>query len=212
MPTPAVIDLSHWQTIPSSLVPAREAGIVGLIHKGTEGASYVDDKLEARAHLAREAGLLCGVYHFLRPGDMVQQATHFVNTVRPGLDGSLLVAADHEDPGVSLDDLAVFLEIVEDLAVRSPVIYSGHVLKEQLAAKPEYEFLVHDYRLWLCHYTTGAPVLPPGCDRYWLWQYTDTGTCPGVDPPTDLNAIHPDMSMDIFRLSWSGREVDLPLG
>src|SRR3954468_12510430 len=103
---PSVIDISHWQTVNPGFEPAKAEGIVGVIHKLTEGSSYVDDVVDARAFLADAAGLKFGVYHFVRPGNMKQQAEFFVNTANKlGLDedGELLYALDHEDLGVSLD-------------------------------------------------------------------------------------------------------------
>src|SRR5262245_32071305 len=74
---PAFIDLSHHNTIPESLQDARRSGILGVIHKATEGSSYVDSKVDARFWLARDAGMMWGVYHFVRPGDMDQQVGFF---------------------------------------------------------------------------------------------------------------------------------------
>src|SRR3954468_16144682 len=132
---PSVIDISHWQTVDPGFEPAKKEGIVGVIHKLTEGSSYVDPTVEARAFLAREADLLFGVYHFVRPGDMKKQAEFFVKTadkLNLDEDGELLYALDHEDPSVSLDQALVFLQTVAELTGKSPVLYSGHVIKEQL--------------------------------------------------------------------------------
>lgn len=185
MPTPIVIDLSHHNSIPQGLEDAKKAGVIGVIHKASESTSYVDSDVDARWYLAKRAGMLWGLYHFLRPGDMEKQAQHFVDVALKNGDDHTLLAADHEDAGVSLDDLYEFLCEVERLTGRIPVIYSGHVLKDQLAGKPDSRF--SSYRLWLAQYSS-SPTLPPGFDKYWLWQYSDQGTVPGVSPPTDLNA------------------------
>ena len=198
-PVPRVIDLSHHNTIPSDLSATRRAGIIGCIHKLTEGSGYTDDKVTARYYLARQAAMAWGVYHFLRPGDPNEQAAHFLDEgLRLGvIDEQTVLVADHEDQGVPGEDLKRFLDAVEDAMQRSPVIYSGHVLKEQLEGtgyKPK-------RRLWLCQYAA-EPVLPEGVDRYWLWQYTDSGDIPGVNPPVDLNHFEGDMVE--FLSGWSG--------
>ena len=203
MPVPIVIDLSHWNTISSSLKPAAESGIVGVIHKATEGASNVDKKVDARYALAKQAGLLWGLYHFLRPGDQRAHARHFISIASQFGDDQTLLAADHEDAKVSLSDLKVFLREVEALSGRYPVIYSGHVLKDQLKGKEDPE--IASYRLWLAQYSS-QPVLPPGFDAYWIWQYTDKGEVAGVNPPTDLNAGD---AADV-RARWSGSGVSRP--
>lgn len=182
-----VIDLSHWNTVPESLRPAAEAGVWGVIHKLTEGISSVDETVVARQFLARDAGMLFGLYHFLRPGSMQDQVDHFLYTAESlGLvDSMTLFAADHEDPNVSIDDLAEFLARLEAQSGRSAVIYSGHVLKEQLGGKARLDLSAR--RLWLAQYSS-APTIPPGWPSYWLWQFTDQGSVPGVIPPTDCNA------------------------
>lgn len=201
---PAFIDISHYQTIPESLDEAAEAGILGVIHKMTEGSSYVDDKADNRRYLAQEAGLLWGLYHFVRAGDMAQQVDHFLSAAGPYSDEDTLFVLDWEVADVSLDDAIEFLDLLEQRTGRLPVLYSGHIVKDALAGGPDPR--INKYPLWLCHYTTGTPVLPPGWDAYWAWQYTDQGSCPGVNSPVDLNAF--DGTADQLRASWSGSDAE----
>jgi lysozyme len=205
MPTPIVIDISHHNTIPSSLFPAKEAGIVGVIHKITEGSSYVDSKVDARWALANKAELLWGLYHFIRPGNAKAQAEFmFSKAMSMGIcDPHTLWVLDHEDADVSTSDALAFLLRIEELTGREPVIYSGHVLKE--AQNKQFNTAITLYKLWLCHYTTGQPKLPEGFPSWWLWQYTDQGAIPGVNPPTDLNAYGglPDQLVE----EWTGEAV-----
>ena len=205
-PIPKVIDLSHHNTIPGDLMTTAAAGIVGVIHKLTEGATYVDNKVQARRYLADDAGLAWGVYHFLRPGNVKQQAKFFLDTgyALGVIDDHTALVADHEDEKVPAQDLKTFLDEVESITGRSPIVYSGHVLKDQLAGKgyrPK-------RRLWLCQYTSGTPSLPEGVDKYWLWQYTDKGSIPGVNSPVDLNTY--DVSDAEFLASWAGAEAPPP--
>lgn len=198
-PLPRVIDLSHHNVVSEDLKGAKSAGIVGVIHKLTEGEKYVDDKVASRYFLAKDAGLAWGLYHFMRPGDMEYQAKFFMDTAHElgVIDLNTVLVADHEDEEVPGKDLIQWLEAVEEMSGRSVVVYSGHVAKEQLAGsgyKPT-------RRLWLCQYAS-TPVLPEGVNSYWLWQYTDQGTIPGVDPPTDLN--HFDGDESAFLKGWSG--------
>jgi len=201
MPTTRVIDLSHHNTIPSSLQPARDAGVWGVIHKLTEGSSYTDDKVDSRYYLAKQAGLLWGVYHFIRPGNIEQQAEFFVDQAGAleVADDETLYVLDYEDTGVSLDDALTFMRRVEELTGREPALYSGHVLKEALGGKPN--DAISDYRLWLAQYSS-SPDLPPGFDSYWLWQFSESGSVPGIDPPVDLNAY--DGTEEALRSDWSG--------
>ena len=203
MPTPRVVDLSHWNTIPDSLHSARAAGIWAVIHKATEGTDYVDPKLEARFHLAKDAGLLWGAYHFIRPGRIADQAEFFVHTMVPYTDSLTLFALDFEVDGVTLAECRQWLDIVERATRRSCVLYSGHQLKDAIIAG-ENPVDLPERRLWLAQYAS-KPTLPKGWSTWWLWQYSDNGDVPGIDPPTDLNAY--EGGIEELEATWSGHAV-----
>lgn len=201
MPKPVFVDLSHHNTIPESLKPAKESGILGVIHKITEGTGFVDSKVDARYRLAQDAGMLWGLYHFVRPGNAETQAAFMVNTaVELGVcDDDTLFCLDYEDKGVSLNDCVEFMNVVEEMTGHKPVLYSGHVLKEALGGKADPR--LSKYRLWLAQYGPDY-VLPPGWSKFWGWQYTESGTCPGINPPVDLNA-YSGKAQDLHK-DWSG--------
>lgn len=195
---PAFVDLSHWNTIPQSLHAAADSGIVGVVHKATEGDSVVDDKLDARYLLTRDAGLRWGVYHFIRPGNVADQVAHFLDAISPYVDDATLFALDWEDRGVSTEDAIEFLERVEAITGSSPVLYTGYVCKEQLL---EPDPRINRFRLWLAQYGDEAE-LPPGWSKYWAWQYSDKGNVPGIDPPVDVNAY--DGTVEQLNDEWAG--------
>lgn len=200
-----VIDLSHHNTISPSLKPAKDAGVVGVIHKATEGATVTDDKLAARFALAKDAGLLWGVYHFIRPGDPVMQVDKFVEYVTSvkAADKDTLWALDYEDPKVSLDAVLEFMSLLEEGLGRPPVLYGGHVLKEEINSLVTTDTAkkLAKYRLWLAQYGN-AWTLPKGWSKYWLWQYTDKGTIPGIFTSVDLNRFEADSIQ--LKSEWAG--------
>jgi lysozyme len=196
-----VIDLSHWNDVtdPSEVVAS---GIVGVIYKCSEGTTYVDDSYERAKQACNDLGLLFGAYHFLRPGKMHDQAEWFVENA-----GKIdLYAADHEDDGVSLEDLKEFLQRVYDLTGKRPIIYSGHVLKNQMPGNVRDGFMAL-HRLWLAQYTTGTPSWPTATwPKWWLWQHTDEGSVPGIDGDVDMNYY--DGSEDQLVEEWTGQEQE----
>lgn len=200
-----VLDLSHHNTV-SSWVDVKLAGIVGIIHKATEGSSVVDPNYVAAKKSARNTGLLWGAYHFMRPGNMIGQAEFFVNKADVGPEDILV--ADHEDDKVSLDDLKVFLGEVFRLTNRRPVLYSGNVIKEQVGTGKD-SFL-SQHKLWIAQYSSLGPKWPMQIwSEYWLWQYSDGNFgpepqgCPGVSGEVDTNSA-PDK--DSLVRSWRGVE------
>lgn len=185
MLTPLVIDLSHHQVIPQSLELAKQSGIAGVIHKVSEGLTISDDKAKARMSLARNVGMLWGVYHFLRPGNILEQADRFLSH-HEIIDEETLLVCDFEVGGISLDEVLAFLEHIEQVSGQKPVLYSGHTLKELGAARMRPKLA--EYRLWICQYNAGGPTLPKGYKNWWLWQYSETGRIPGITGNVDLNA------------------------
>lgn len=189
MPTPIVIDLSHHNTIPTSLKATAEQGIIGVIHKASQGMTMKDDKVDARFHLAKEAGLLFGLYHFISPGKIGPQVENFMEVYNrlAKEDPNILVALDYEDPKVTLDDCHSWSQMVSSRTGKKVVLYSGHVLREKVETVAHPFVNGTNYPLWLAQYGPKA-VIPRGWKDLFLWQYTDKGGVAGVTPPTDLNA------------------------
>lgn len=192
---PLVIDISHYQPDPINWKQLKDAGTIGVIHKATEGNSYVDDKLFSRAKAATDAGLCWSTYHFLRPGSMTDQIDHYLNTINPKVGERICL--DHEDDRVSLDDLCQCVDyILEKRGDLQITIYSGHLIKDQLSGKTS-DLLSEYTSLWLAQYTTGTPSWPTQVwPAYSLWQYTDKGTAVGVTGNVDAN-------------QWNGTEENL---
>lgn len=199
---PGVVDISHWNTIigdsysaaVSSLQRTKDSGVVGFIHKATENDSYTDDMLKYRSDLCRDVGLKFGTYHFLRGGGMGAQVAFYYDTVmsiqqHEGEASEWLFVCDYEDPAVPLSDVADFMDQLDAVtgAYQHPVLYTGFALKDKIKAGQDASRLTK-YALWLAHYST-EPTLPPGWDRYFLWQYSDKASVPGIQAPTDVNAF-----------------------
>lgn len=173
--TPHVIDVSKYEPTADWLA-VRRGGVRGVIAKATEGRTYVDSTYSIKRIGALEAGLLWGAYHFLRPGDMALQAEHFLSFAKTKAGD--LIAIDHEDLRVGLPDLKAFARIVREKSGHSALLYSGHVLKEQLGGKPDWELVELCPRLWLAQYSSHVSC-PPGWKVPWLHQFTGDGAGPG---------------------------------
>ena len=97
---PVIVDLSHFDDV-TDWNAVKSFGILGVINKATEGPGMVDRTYAIRCKPARDHGLLYGSYHFLRPGDPIAQADHFLD-VALAVDqpDDVLLALDHEDKKV----------------------------------------------------------------------------------------------------------------
>ncbi|MGV7214901.1 GH25 family lysozyme [Bradyrhizobium sp. UFLA05-112] len=174
---PLVVDIFHGDSV-VSFDQAFAAGLRGVIHKATTGASGRDDAYKRRRDLANRAGLLWGATHWgTAHAPISDQVSNFLDWADP--DKDTLVALDFErDDGnqMTLEGAREFLELVNNELGRKAVLYSGDTLKTALGNRSEPFFGSH--RLWLAQYGNHLTV-QRSWQTYWLWQYTDGEKGPG---------------------------------
>jgi GH25 family lysozyme M1 (1,4-beta-N-acetylmuramidase) len=204
MTDPIVVDLSHHNPTPD-WAKLKASGVVGVIHKATEGTSYVDDQLFKRARAAMDAGLKWSTYHFLRDSDPEQQMAFYLDTVDP-VEGER-VCIDHEDENVTLEQLKDCITYIRDHRPDLQIaVYSGHLIKDQLPDTVRDEILA-DTSLWIAHYTgDDEPTWPTATWPTWsLWQYTDSAKVAGISQPVDGDRWNGD---EAALLKWFGPAVE----
>lgn len=118
-----IIDLSH-NNANANLQQAQAAGIVGVIHKATQGVAFVDPTYAARRQAAANAGLLWGAYHFGTAADPVAQAKFFLRGASPAAK-DLIVLDFEANPGnpantMSLDQARDFIAALRDAQQTTP--------------------------------------------------------------------------------------------
>src|SRR4029077_8444151 len=144
---PLVVDISHGDRV-DSFARAKGAGLRGVIHKATTGATGRDDAYKGRRGLAAGANLLWGAYHWGTHANVSAQVENFITWAEP--DNDTLVALDFErtaDNQMTLDQAREFLTLLGQRLRRKPVIYGGDLLKEALGNHKDEFFGGH--RLWL---------------------------------------------------------------
>jgi GH25 family lysozyme M1 (1,4-beta-N-acetylmuramidase) len=178
---PVCIDISHHQGYPD-FDEVRRAGVLGMIHKATEGSSFIDDARAENCYNALQAGLAISTYFWLKPGDGRAQAEFYLSVVDPQPGERCVI--DYEEAGCTLttlrDSVQALLDYKRDLQI---TVYSGHLLKEQLGDDHD-NFLAKHTDLWLAQYTSDEANIswPSGTYPQWsLWQYSESGTIPGID-------------------------------
>lgn len=183
-PLNAVVDLSHHNGV-VDLQAAAADGIVGVIHKATQGTGYEDPLFAENRGKARAAGLHWGAYHFGTGGDGAAQAEHFLSVVQPGPD--VLLALDFESnpqgESMTLEEARAFVTRVRAMTGRWPGFYSGAYIKELLGGQVDAVFA--NCWFWLSQYGP-TPVVPPTWKYWTLWQYTDGGM---GSPPHEVQGI-----------------------
>lgn len=178
MPKTDIIDISHYQADPDW--PVLKQTLAGVIFKCTEGADNVDPTFAARRQKCLAQSIPHAAYHFLRGGDYKRQLIHYLGTLKPRVGERVIL--DHEDSNFSLTELETAVAwLASDPRELQITIYSGSVIKEQLAKVNHSLLLTEHTSLWLAQYTTGSPSWPDNAWPTWtLWQFTDEGMVPGV--------------------------------
>jgi lysozyme len=202
--TNVVIDISHNNSNPD-LAAAQQAGILGIIHKATQGTTFTDPIYAANLQKAQTLGLLWGAYHFGNGDDGISQAEFFLNTVKPEA-GTILVLDFESHKGtttMSLDEARDFVTHIHEATGVWPGLYGGSYLKEQLGSHADPTLL--NCWLWLAQYGPTA-VLPAGWTQWTLWQYTDGQTVPDPAPIPGLFPCDRDYyfdTADTMQAKWS---------
>jgi lysozyme len=185
----------------------KNAGILGVIHKASQGTSYVDPMYATRRQQALDAGLLFGAYHFGEYGSGYNQADHFLETVRPTPTDLLVLDWEACDPDpMTLANAEFFAEALWEATDRWCGLYSGMSFCTDAMVDCGLTPLSNCW-LWLARYSTEPPVVPPPWPVWTFWQYCDNGTVPGVEGGCDRDRFNG--TMDGLMRLW-GIENALP--
>lgn len=211
---PLVIDIYKGDDV-ADPTAVRASGIVGVVHKATEGKNYRDSAYPRRRKMFGDAGLLWGAYCFYHGGGAAE-ADAFLSYAEP--DADTLVALDWESvPSLggyspTAEEARAFLERVEDKLGRRAVVYSGNVAKEQLQGHDAY---FGSHRLWLAQYGTRWAT-QASWDRPWLWQNNGDSfgpgphQIPGMRGNCDNNTIVDPTTVADLVGGWSGAGATAP--
>jgi lysozyme len=174
-----ILDINHTDTI--ALKDALAAGIVAVIHKASEGATFQDPLYTQRRYEARALGMLWGAYHFSSGRPPEDQVNNFLNVIQWGVDPSsdavTLLALDYETstsgPDMSMEDACTFVSLVNQRTGLWPVVYGSNLVTHADAvADPVCP--LSKCPLWYASYNDQPKTVP---NRVWksmsLWQYSD---------------------------------------
>ncbi|MEO5931833.1 MAG: glycoside hydrolase family 25 protein [Candidatus Kapaibacterium sp.] len=172
-----VIDLSHHNAS-VDFAKIKNAGIAGVIHKATEGATVNDAMYTQRRTAALAQNLMWGAYHFGSPGDGVAQAKHFLAVTKPTPKDLLVLDFEqnydsHGKPAasMSLADAVKFVTYVQQQTGRWPGLYGGSAYLQQVLGITHNATLANCW-LWLAQYGP-TPKIQATWPTWTMWQYTD---------------------------------------
>ena len=163
--------------------------------KATEGTSYsYVDWYHYNAPRVEATGLTLGAYHFLRRGVGAVQARYFTSTVGDFTGRVAVVDVEKAANGTwpTITDVTDFVAEFRRLTGHPLVVYTGRWFWVGYLGDPRGA----DFGpLWHSEYETSRAEVDngPEGDRYggWpgatFWQWTSSGSCPGVTGNVDLN-------------------------
>ena len=208
----AGIDVSRWQyDIDWEKVAdaGAEFAMIRIGYRGNESGLINPDKYaQQNLNGAAGAGLKVGVYFFSQAltREEAEEEAYYVLDFIKDYDITMPVVFDWErnrDEGSrsanmdrrTLTDLSLtFLETIE-MAGYDAMIYFNPFMSRNLLYLQE----LTDYDFWLASYTETMDFPY----KVKMWQYTESGSIPGVDGNCDFNIYFPDES-DYQRMGISG--------
>jgi lysozyme len=177
------LDVSYYDgTINWSSV--KGAGKEFAIIRVADGTGYHDPNFVTNWNGAKAAGLTVGAYQFFRPTeDPTAQAELVLSKlasvgfgagdIPPVLDVEVMDGASAATVAANVN---TWLQYVKAHTGRLPVMYSSARVWNELG-NPKPSPLPY---LWDAQWTTSCPNLPPEWGRLRFWQYSATGTVPGI--------------------------------
>lgn len=183
-----IIDLSHYNEV-TSFQEVQQSGIVGVIHKATEGTNWSDPTYASRKQQALGAGLWWGAYHFGVNEDGAAQAQYFLSIVNPGPQD--LLALDFEENPSSQMTIAQAEQFVTEVyksTGRYPGFYSDSLAGSLLGSSPN--SILTNCWFWRAEYGGSAPSVPNTWSTWTMWQYTESGSVPGIGGDCDRDTFN----------------------
>jgi lysozyme len=174
----------------------KKAGIVFAYVRANDGTSYTDPGFSTYWSGMKATGIIRGAFSFFEPSeDATVQANYFLNiigTLQPGdLPPMLDVeVTDGESAATIAAGLTNWIKTVELATGRVPVIYTAPGFWNGLVGNTNFSA----YPLWAANWGVTCPTLPEGWTNWAIWQYSDSGTIPGIGGAVDLDEFNGSMN------------------
>lgn len=187
------IDVSKFQGNINWTKVASDSTIKFVYIRATEGTSIQDAYYRTNITKAKKAGLLVGSYHVYSSKTTAYQQMGNMRKMIKKKDQDLAPVLDiegHHSGRLYMERVDKLLELMENEYGVRPVIYTSEKVYKLHFSSKKYS----KYHIFIANYR-GYPTT-----RFTLWQYTETGRCPGISGCVDFIRIHRDHSLSDIRI------------
>lgn len=190
------IDISHYQGDLDWQKISKE--VLFGICKATEGITFKDPEFDDNWVRIKNANLIRGAYHFyLSNDDPAEQAKFFWKRIEGYSNQDLPLILDIERGGLKSNiskaelqaDLKTFLEELEELSGRKPMIYSNTYFANEYLTNKYFA----DYSLWLAEYTKRLTPNVPNTWKTKGWEFWQKSAS------YELKAANEKVDYDVFN-------------
>ena len=208
------IDVSRWQGIINWPLVRKNVEFAMIKIGGSDDGFYTDGQAVRNALEARSTGLPVGFYVYLGGSSSVEnEVNHIKNLISNigGLRKGEVLALDWEESHPDeVDYVAGVARGLINSGVQPPLIYMS---LSRVRSKNWHPLVALNCGLWVAAWGDNdnvADEAPPSDDwPFWaLWQFSSTGSVPGVSGRVDLDYFNGDV--DEFKKYGSTRAVTLP--
>jgi lysozyme len=165
------VDVSHYQGNFNWMTANVQFGYAQV----SDGISNPDPLFSTNWANMKKAKILRGAYQFFRPNeDEVAQANLVVSKIGKLQPGDLPAMIDVEvTGGIAGATIGAkvkhWLQIVEAGTGVKPIIYTGSYFWQDNVGTTN----LGAYPIWIAAYGSACPAVPPGWNKWLVWQYSD---------------------------------------
>lgn len=190
-PTVKGMDISYYQG-DINWQQAKDDGIAYAFIRVSDGTGFNDPKFARNWSEAKRVGVRRGVYQFFRSNqDPIAQANLLISRVGQLLPGDLppvidVESTDGQSAATIRSKVGRWLDHVEARLGVRPIVYTGPYFWRDSVGGPDFD----DHPLWVAHYGTSCPLVPPTWTRWTFHQHTSSGRVRGITGNVDMNIFN----------------------
>jgi len=191
------IDTSHWNgDMNFAFNPLLRFACI----KATQGVSIFDDQYLNSRNKLSSMELPFHAFHFLTTSDGAVQANWFIDHIQDK-PGPMPAMIDVELASIAASLIRACVQRVYDRMRYWPMIYTSAYYWSLVTGASDKLWIAQRCKLWVAHWDTDSPILPPDWSDYFIHQHSANGNGQGqawgAPPEGDR-----DMDLDRCRKSW----------